>query len=165
MFVRQKVRTCFWFDHEAEEAANFYVSLFPDSRILDIARNGEAGPGKAGSVLMATFELAGAQFLALNGGPLFKFTQAISLSVDCADQTEVDHLWEKLGAGGVYSRCGWLKDRYGLSWQIVPARLPALIAGPDRAGAKRAIEAMFQMSKLDIAALESAYAGHMQPLG
>ncbi len=162
MFVRQKVRTCLWFDHEAEEAANFYVSLFPDSRILDIARNGEAGPGKPGSVLMATFELAGAQFLALNGGPLFKFTEAISLSVDCADQAEVDHLWEKLGAGGVCSRCGWLKDRYGLSWQIVPAQLPALIGGPDRAGAKRAIEAMFQMSKLDITTLEAAYATRTQ---
>lgn len=159
MIVRQKVRTCLWFDREAEEAANFYVSLFPNSRILDIARYGEAGPGKPGSVLMVTFELAGALFLALNGGPVFKFNEAISLSVDCADQAEVDALWEKLSAGGQRNRCGWLKDRYGLSWQIVPTRLPEFIGGPDKVGARRAMEAMLQMSKLDIAALEKAYAG------
>lgn len=159
MIVRQKVRTCLWFDREAEEAANFYVSLFPNSRILDIARYCEAGPGKPGSVLMVTFELAGALFLALNGGPVFKFNEAISLSVDCADQAEVDALWEKLSAGGQRNRCGWLKDRYGLSWQIVPTRLPEFIGGPDKVGARRAMEAMLQMSKLDIAALEKAYAG------
>ncbi|WP_026607397.1 VOC family protein [Methylocapsa acidiphila] len=159
MNLRQKVRACLWFDREAEEAANFYVSLFASSRILDIARYSEAGPGEPGSVLTVVFELAGVQYLALNGGPYFKFTEAISLSVDCADQAEVDELWDKLGAGGQYSRCGWLKDRYGLSWQIVPARLPELIGGPDKAGAKRAMEAMLQMSKLDVAALERAYAG------
>lgn len=159
MTTTQKVRTCLWFDHEAEEAANFYVSLIPNSRILDIARYGEAGPGKPGSVLTVSFELAGVQHLALNGGPVFKFTEAISLSVDCADQAEVDRLWEKLGAGGAYSRCGWLKDRYGLSWQIVPSRLSELLNGPDKSGAKRAMEAMLTMAKLDITALEAAYCG------
>ena len=159
MTVRQKIRTCLWFDHEAEDAAKLYTSLFPDSRILDIAHYGEAGPGKPGSVLMVTFELSGAQFLALNGGPHFKLSEAVSLSVDCVDQAEVDALWDKLGAGGAYSRCGWLKDRYGLSWQIVPSRLPELIGGADKAGAKRAMEAMLKMSKLDIAELEAAYAG------
>lgn len=155
--MTQKVRTCLWFDHEAEEAANFYVSLFPSSRILDVARYGEAGPGKPGSVLMVTFQLAGVEYLALNGGPVFKFTEAISISVDCADQAEVDRLWEQLGEGGSYSRCGWLKDRYGLSWQIAPSRIVELINGPDKAGAKRAMEAMMTMGKLDIAAIEAAY--------
>jgi predicted 3-demethylubiquinone-9 3-methyltransferase (glyoxalase superfamily) len=155
----QKVRPCLWFDKEAEEAVNLYVSLIANSRILEVARYGEAGPGKPGSVLTVGFELGGVQYLALNGGPIFKFTEAISLSVDCADQEEVDRLWERLGEGGSYSRCGWLKDRYGLSWQIVPAALPRLIGGVDRAGAKRAMEAMLQMSKLDIGALEAAYRG------
>lgn len=159
MIVSKKIRTCLWFDHEAEEAANFYISLFPDSRILAIAHYGEAGPGKPGSVLTVSFELVGAQLIALNGGPHFKFTEAISLSVDCRDQAEVDALWEALGAGGQYSRCGWLKDRYGLSWQIVPSGLPELIGGPDKAGAKRAMEAMLGMSKLDVAKLEAAYQG------
>lgn len=155
--MTQKVRTCLWFDHEAEEAANFYISLFPNSRIVDIAYYNEAGPGKPGSVLMVTFQLAGVEYLALNGGPIFKFTEAISISVDCADQAEVDHLWEKLGEGGSYSRCGWLKDRYGLSWQIAPSRVVELINGPDKAGAKRAMEAMMTMAKLDIATVEAAY--------
>lgn len=159
MISAPKIRPCLWFDHEAEEAATFYVSLFANSRVLDIARCGEAGPGKPGSVLTVSFELSGVRFMALNGGPIFKFTEAISLSVDCADQAEVDDYWEKLGAGGEYSRCGWLKDRYGLSWQIVPTRLGELFSGADKAGAQRAIEAMFTMSKLDIARLEEAYAG------
>jgi predicted 3-demethylubiquinone-9 3-methyltransferase (glyoxalase superfamily) len=155
--VAQKIRTCLWFDHEAEEAANFYVSLFPNSRTVDIMHYNEAGPGKPGSVLMVTFQLAGVEYLALNGGPAFKFTEAISLSADCADQAEVDRLWEKLGEGGSYSRCGWLKDRYGLSWQIAPSRVVELINGPDKAGAKRAMEAMMTMAKLDIATVEAAY--------
>jgi predicted 3-demethylubiquinone-9 3-methyltransferase (glyoxalase superfamily) len=159
MTATQKIRPCLWFDTEAEEAANFYVVLIPGSRIVDVVRNSEAGPGKAGSALMVTFELAGAQYLALNGGPVFKFTEAISLSVDCADQAEVDYFWEKLGAGGSYSRCGWLKDRYGLSWQIVPGRLPELLGGADKAGARRTMEAMLQMRKIDVATLERAYAG------
>ncbi|WPP06458.1 VOC family protein [Methylocella tundrae] len=155
----QKIRTFLWFDHEAEEAVNFYISLFPGSRILQVSRYGEAGPGKPGSVLTMSFELAGVQFLALNGGPHFKFSEAISLSVDCQSEAEVDELWEKLGAGGEYGRCGWLKDRYGLSWQLVPSRLPEFIGGADAAGAKRAMEAMLKMSKLDIRALEAAYDG------
>jgi predicted 3-demethylubiquinone-9 3-methyltransferase (glyoxalase superfamily) len=155
----QKVRACLWFDHEAEEAAEFYVSLIPSSRILGVARYSEAGPGKPGSVLTVCFELGGVQYLALNGGPVFKFTEAISLAVDCADQAEVDRLWTELGAGGTHSRCGWLKDRYGLSWQIVPSRLPELVNGPDKAGATRAMQAMLQMGKIDIAALEAAYYG------
>ncbi|QGM46755.1 VOC family protein [Methylocystis heyeri] len=159
MTSTQKVRPCLWFDTEAEEAAGFYVSLIPGSRIVDVARCGDAGPGKAGSALMVTFELAGAQYLALNGGPIFKFTGAISLSIDCDDQAEIDYFWERLGAGGSYSRCGWLEDRYGLSWQIVPRRLPELLAGADRAGAGRAMEAMLQMGKIDVATLERAYAG------
>jgi predicted 3-demethylubiquinone-9 3-methyltransferase (glyoxalase superfamily) len=159
LIVTQKIRTCLWFDQEAEEAARFYITLFPGSRILDIAYYGEAGPGKPGTVLIVSFELAGTQLLALNGGPHFKFTPAISLSVDCAKQAEVDDLWEKLGEGGEFGRCGWLKDRYGLSWQIVPSRLPELLNGDDKAGAKRAMEAMLQMSKLDIARIEAACAG------
>lgn len=159
MITVQKIRTCLWFDHEAEDAAKFYVSLFPASRVLHIAYRGDAGPGTPGSVLMVTFELAGTQLLALNGGPHFHFTPAISLSVDCADQAEVDRLWEALGTGGRYDRCGWLQDRYGLSWQIVPSKLSGLLGGPDPAGAQRAMEAMLKMTKLDIAALEAAYAG------
>jgi predicted 3-demethylubiquinone-9 3-methyltransferase (glyoxalase superfamily) len=152
MIAPQKIRTCLWFDHEAEEAANFYVSLFPNSRILHTA-------GKPGSVVMVSFELAGVQVLALNGGPYFKFSEAISLSVDCQTSAELDALWDTLGAGGEYGRCGWLKDRYGLSWQLVPSRLPEFIGGPDAAGAKKAMEAMLKMGKLDIAALEAAYHG------
>jgi predicted 3-demethylubiquinone-9 3-methyltransferase (glyoxalase superfamily) len=159
MAAVQKIRTFLWFDHEAEEAVNFYISLFPGSRILQVSRYGEAGPGKPGSVLTMSFELAGVQLLALNGGPHFKFNEAISLSVDCQNEAEVDELWEKLGAGGEYGRCGWLKDRYGLSWQLVPSRLPEFIGGADAAGAKRAMEAMLKMSKLDIRALEAAYDG------
>ncbi|VTZ52632.1 conserved hypothetical protein [Methylocella tundrae] len=159
MTAVQKIRTFLWFDHEAEEAVNFYISLFPGSRILQVSRYGEAGPGKPGSVLTMSFELAGVQLLALNGGPHFKFNEAISLSVDCQNEAEVDELWEKLGAGGEYGRCGWLKDRYGLSWQLVPSRLPEFIGGADAAGAKRAMEAMLKMSKLDIRALEAAYDG------
>lgn len=155
----QKIRTCLWFDHEAEEAVNFYVSLFPGSRILQIARYGDAGPGKPGSVLTVSFELAGVQFISLNGGPCHKFSEAISLSVDCQSQAEVDALWDKLGAGGEHGRCGWLKDRYGLSWQLVPSRLPEFIGGGDAAGAARAMEAMLKMSKLDIATLEAAFFG------
>jgi predicted 3-demethylubiquinone-9 3-methyltransferase (glyoxalase superfamily) len=157
--IASKLKTCLWFDREAEEAANFYVSLFPDSRILQLSRYGEAGPGEAGSVMVVSFELSGLPFMALNGGSLYRFNQAISLVVDCADQVEVDDYWEKLGAGGQYSRCGWLQDRYGLPWQIVPRRLSELVGGPDPAGAERAMRAMLGMTKLDVAALEAAYAG------
>lgn len=160
MQLTQKIRPCLWFNTEAEEAANFYVSLFPDSRVLEVSRYGEGGPMPAGTALMVVFELAGQQFQALNGGPEFQFTEAISLSVDCATQDEVDHLWGSLTAdGGEESQCGWLKDRFGLSWQIVPARLGELMSGPDAEASQRTMQAMLQMRKLDIAALERAYAG------
>lgn len=160
MIAAPKIRPFLWFDREAEEAASFYVSLFPDSRITNVSRYGDAGPGAPGSVLTVSFVLAGLPFVALNGGPVYRLTEAFSLSVDCATQDEVDDYWEKLGAGGEYSRCGWLKDRFGLSWQIIPSRLPELIGGADRAGAERAMRAMLAMSKLDIATLEAAYAGN-----
>ncbi|WP_371484039.1 VOC family protein [Kitasatospora sp. NBC_00315] len=155
----QKITTFLWFDHQAEEAARFYISLFPDSRILSVQRYGEVGPGEAGSVMTVAFELAGQQHLALNGGPLFPFTEAISLQVNCDDQAEVDRLWAALTeGGGQESDCGWLKDRYGLSWQITPRRLMELLGDPDPIGAQRVMRAMLQMRKIDIQALEDAYA-------
>ncbi|MFC5910205.1 VOC family protein [Streptacidiphilus monticola] len=155
---KQKITTFLWFDDQAQEAAEFYVSVFGgESRITDVQRYGEAGPGKAGSVMTVAFELAGQQFVALNGGPMFPFTEAISLSVDCADQAEVDRYWEALtSGGGQESQCGWLKDKYGLSWQIVPRQLPELLGDPDPARAQRAMQAMLQMRKLDVAALRAA---------
>ncbi|MEV7181608.1 VOC family protein [Kitasatospora sp. NPDC093679] len=153
----QKITTFLWFDHQAEEAAQFYTSLFPDSRIVDVQRYGEAGPGAAGSVMTVSFELAGQRYLALNGGPIFPFTEAISLQVNCDDQAEVDRLWDALTAGGGQeSDCGWLKDRYGLSWQITPRRLMELLADPDPDRSQRAMRAMLQMQKIDIQALEDA---------
>ncbi len=160
MPAAQKITPFLWFDHQAEEAANFYVSLFPDSKILSVARYGEAGPGPAGSVMTVSFQLAGQRFTALNGGPQFAFTEAISLVANCESQEEVDALWSRLTAdGGQESMCGWLKDRYGLSWQIVPTALPRLLQDPDPAKAKRVMEAMLQMRKIDIAALERAARG------
>lgn len=156
----QKITTFLWFDTQAEEAAQFYTSLFDGSRIVDIQRNGEGGPGAAGSVLVVEFELAGQRYLALNGGPQFRFTEAISLSVDCGSQEEVDSLWERLTAdGGEGGSCGWLKDRFGLSWQIVPRRLPELLADPDKAAAQRVMAAMLGMQKIEVKELEAAYAG------
>jgi len=157
--AKQKITTFLWFDSKAEEAANFYVSLFKDSKIVRMSRYSEGGPGPAGAVMTVEFQLAGQTFLALNGGPHFKFTEAISLVVDCATQEEIDDLWERLSAGGQPSHCGWLKDKYGLSWQIVPSNMGELMAGSDPAGSKRAMEAMLQMSKLDIAKLKQAYEG------
>ncbi len=155
----QKIVTFLWFDDQAEEAANHYVSIFPDSRILGMSRYGDAGPGKKGSVMVVTFELAGQQFQALNGGPEFKFTEAVSLFVNCETQEEVDTLWEKLSEGGEKGPCGWLKDRYGLSWQIVPTVLEQLLQDEDAEKASRAMRAMLQMGKLDIAGLWRAYEG------
>jgi len=156
----QKIRTFLWFDDQAEEAVNFYTSLFKNSKILEVNRYSEAGPGPAGQVMVINFELEGREFTALNGGPHFKFNEAISLVVNCENQAEVDHFWENLIAdGGQESMCGWLKDKFGLSWQIVPTALGGLIGGPDPAGAQRATQAMLQMHKLDIAALERAYEG------
>lgn len=156
-----KISPCLWFDGEAEEAAKFYVSLLPDSRIEKVQKNTVDGPaGKAGSVLVVEFTLAGQRFMALNGGMRFEHTHAISFNIDCADQAEVDHLWDALLAdGGQAERCGWLRDRYGVSWQIVPTALVQYLGGSDTAGAKRAMAAMLQMVKLDISGLKRAYEG------
>src|ERR1700760_2359026 len=156
-----KIKPCLWFDGEAEEAANFYVSLLPDSKIEVVQRNSVDSPGgKAGTVLLVEFTLAGQRFMALNGGMRFEYTHAVSFKIDCADQAEVDRLWEALTAnGGEPGRCGWLKDRFGVSWQIVPTALVKYLAGADRAGAQRARQAMLAMSKLDIAGLKKAYEG------
>ena len=156
-----KISSCLWFNGQAEEAANFYVSLLPGSKIDTVARNSTDGPGgKAGTVLVVEFTLAGQRFMALNGGVRFEYTHAVSFSIDCADQAEVDRLWDALLAnGGQAERCGWLKDRYGLSWQIVPSALPKYLGGADRAGAQRAMQAMLGMVKLDIEGLRKAYEG------
>jgi predicted 3-demethylubiquinone-9 3-methyltransferase (glyoxalase superfamily) len=155
-----KIAPCLWFDGEAEEAAKLYVSLLPDSRIDHVQKNVTDSPaGKAGSVLIVKFTLAGQRFLALNGGTRFEYTHAISFQVDCADQAEVDRLWDGLSDGGAIERCGWLKDRYGVSWQIVPSVLPLLLGDPDPVKAQRVMQAMLQMVKLDIAGLKAAHAG------
>lgn len=150
---RQKITTFLWYDTQAEEAAELYVSLFPNSKINRVL------PGPGGGAMVVEFELAGVEFIALNGGPHFQFNEAISLSIDCADQAEVDQLWEKLSAGGVPGQCGWLKDRFGVSWQVVPSRLSEMITDPDPVKSKRVMDAMMQMTKLDLAQLEQAYAG------
>jgi predicted 3-demethylubiquinone-9 3-methyltransferase (glyoxalase superfamily) len=155
----QKITPFLWFDTQAEEAARFYVSIFNNSRIVKTVRYGEAGPGPAGSVMTVAFELNGVPFTALNGGPLFDFSEAVSFVVNCQSQAEVDSLWQKLSAGGQPGRCGWLKDKYGLSWQVVPTVLPALLSDPDAARAQRTMQAMLKMDKLDIAALERAHSG------
>ena len=153
-----KIAPCLWFDGEAEQAARFYVSLLPNSRIDHVQKNVTDSPaGKAGSVLIVKFTLAGQGFLALNGGTRFEYTPAISFQVDCADQAEVDRLWDGLSAGGAVERCGWLRDRYGVSWQIVPSVLPQLLGDPDPAKAQRVMQAMLQMVKLDIAGLQAAH--------
>jgi predicted 3-demethylubiquinone-9 3-methyltransferase (glyoxalase superfamily) len=156
-----KISPCLWFDGEAEEAANFYVSLLPDSRIETVQKNTVDSPaGKAGSVLVVEFTLAGQRFMALNGGTRFEYTHAVSFKIDCADQAEVDRLWDALTSGGGQAeRCGWLRDRFGVFWQIVPTALPKYLGGADRTGAQRAMQAMLQMTKLDIAALKQAYEG------
>ena len=156
-----KVSPCLWFDGEAEEAANFYVSLLPDSKIETVQRNVVDSPGgQAGTVLVVEFTLAGQRFMALNGGMRVDYTHAVSFKIDCADQAEVDRLWEALLSGGGQAvRCGWLRDRYGVSWQIVPTALPKYLGGPDRAGAQRAMADMLGMVKLDIEGLERAYVG------
>jgi predicted 3-demethylubiquinone-9 3-methyltransferase (glyoxalase superfamily) len=156
----QKIVPFLWFDTQAEAAAQLYVSLFRNSKIGQIARYGDAGPGPKGQVMTIAFELDGVHFTALNGGPVYQFTEAVSMQVECDDQAEIDRLWEALTAdGGQPGRCGWLKDRFGLSWQIVPASMGQLLGGDDPAKAGRAVQAMMQMNKLDIAALERARAG------
>jgi predicted 3-demethylubiquinone-9 3-methyltransferase (glyoxalase superfamily) len=159
MASKQKIRPCLWYDHEAEEAANHYISVFKDGKILGITHYSDAGPGPKGSVLTVVFELFGQEFIALNGGPIFKFNEAISLAVDCKDQAEVDVLWEKLSEGGSKSQCGWLKDKYGLSWQVVPSVVIEMVQDPDPEKNARLMRAMFTMQKLDIAALKAAYNG------
>src|SRR5437899_2976748 len=153
----QKITPFLWFDGNAEEAMNFYTSIFKNSKIGRINRYGDAGPGPKGTVMSATFQLDGQGFMALNGGPQFKFTEAISFFVNCKTQREVDELWEKLSAGGEKSRCGWLKDKYGLSWQIVPSVLGKMLQDKDAQKAKRVMQALLQMDKLDIARLKQAY--------
>jgi predicted 3-demethylubiquinone-9 3-methyltransferase (glyoxalase superfamily) len=148
-----------WFDHEGLEAAEFYVSVFPNSKVNEITRYGESGAGPAGSVLTVNFELDRQPFTAINGGPQFTFDEAISLLIDCADQAEVDYYWETLTEGGEEGPCGWLKDKYGLSWQVCPVGWEAMLNSPDREGAERAMQAMFGMKKLDLAALQAAFDG------
>lgn len=153
----QKITTFLWFDNQAEEAINFYTSIFENSRLISTSRWGEGSPFPAGTLMTATFELDGQEFMALNAGPQFKFTEAISLYVRCETQAEIDDKWDRLTAdGGEPGRCGWLKDRFGLSWQIVPPVLGELLSGPDAARGKRAMEAMMKMGKIDIEALKNA---------
>jgi predicted 3-demethylubiquinone-9 3-methyltransferase (glyoxalase superfamily) len=158
MATTQKVSTCLWFSSEAEEAAKFYVSLFEGSRITGLSRYGKGARMPAGTVLVVTFELAGTEFMALNGGPMFPFTEASSMVVQCDSQAEIDRLWDALIAGGgKAAQCGWLKDRYGLSWQIVPSRLRALMQDGDQAKIDRVMAAVMTMVKIDLATLEAAY--------
>jgi predicted 3-demethylubiquinone-9 3-methyltransferase (glyoxalase superfamily) len=157
-FIMQKITPCLWFDTDGEEAATFYTSVFKHSRILSISLYGEAGPRPAGSVMTVSFELDGQSFVALNGGPDFTFNEAISFQVSCESQEEVDHFWDRLSEGGQEGPCGWLKDRYGVSWQVVPAALGELLGDPDPEKAQRAMKAMLQMSKIDIEALRQAAA-------
>ena len=156
----KRITPCLWFDGNAEEAANLYVSVFRNSKITDISRYGDAGPLPKGTVLTIAFELDGQAFTALNGGPQYKFTEAVSFQIYCETQDEVDHYWNGLLAGGgTESMCGWLKDRFGLSWQVVPNRLIELMQSPDPAKARRVMEAMFKMRKIDLATLEAAANG------
>jgi predicted 3-demethylubiquinone-9 3-methyltransferase (glyoxalase superfamily) len=155
----QKITPFLWFNDNAEEAMNFYVSVFKNSKVGRISRYGEGAPLPAGTVMSATFELEGLEFMALNGGPLFKFTEAISLFVDCKTQEEVDELWAKLTDGGEESQCGWLKDKFGLSWQIIPSALGEYLGDEDPERSGRALQAMLQMQKIDIAALKKAADG------
>jgi predicted 3-demethylubiquinone-9 3-methyltransferase (glyoxalase superfamily) len=158
MSTTQKIRTFLWFNDNAEEAAKHYTSIFKNSKILDVVRYGDAGPGPKGSVMIVTFQLEGQEFIALNGGPRFKFTEAISMAVNCETQEEVDDLWSKLATGGHEDACGWLKDKFGLSWQIVPSALVRLMRSGDARQSNRVMQAMLTMKKIDIAALEEAYA-------
>jgi predicted 3-demethylubiquinone-9 3-methyltransferase (glyoxalase superfamily) len=153
----QKITPFLWFDSQAEEAMNFYVSIFKNSKVGRITRYSAAGPGPQGTVMSATFQLDGQEFFALNGGPHFTFTPAISFFVNCETQEEVDELWEKLATGGKKDRCGWLQDKYGLSWQIIPSALGQMLQDKDPEKAKRVMQAMLQMEKIDIARLQQAY--------
>jgi predicted 3-demethylubiquinone-9 3-methyltransferase (glyoxalase superfamily) len=153
----ESITPCLWFDTEGEDAASFYVSLFPNSRIVSVNRYGEAGPRAAGSVMTVDFELDGQPYVALNGGPEFKFNEAVSFQISCADQDEVDHYWNKLGEGGEHGPCGWLKDRYGLSWQVIPEAFLELVSDPDPAKSQAVMRAMLGMRKLVVSELQEAY--------
>ncbi len=153
----QKITPFLWFDDQAEEAMNFYTSIFKNSKVVNVSRYGDAGPGTKGKVMTASFELEGQEFTALNGGPEFKFTEAISFFVNCNSQEEVDELWKKLSEGGEEGQCGWLKDKFGVSWQIVPTALIEMLNDPDPEKSKRVTEAMLQMKKIDIQTLKQAY--------
>ena len=155
------VTPCLWFDTEGEDAANLYTSVFPNSKILDISRYGEAGPRPAGTVMTVSFELDGQKFLALNGGPEFTFSEAVSFQVSCKTQDEVDAFWSKLSEGGEEGPCGWLKDKFGLSWQIVPTALPELLGDPDKEKSQRVMAAMLKMKKIDIGELEQIGRAHV----
>ena len=153
----QKITTFLWYDNQAEEAANFYTSIFKNSKVLSVGRYGDAGPGPKGSVMIVTFQLEGQEFTALNGGPTFKLTPAISLYVDCETQEEVDELWDKLSEGGRKDRCGWLQDKYGLSWQIIPRALRTLMSDPDPKKSQSVMKAMLQMDKIEVKKLQEAH--------
>ena len=153
----QKITTFLWFDGQAEEAMNFYISIFKNSKVVNVSRYGEGGPGPKGTVMSTIFQLEGQTFMALNGGPVFTFTPAISLFVNCESQEEVDMLWKKLSTGGSEERCGWLKDKYGLSWQIIPTTLGKLLGDKDPEKAKRVMMAMLKMNKIDVKKLQQAY--------
>ena len=157
--MAEKITTCLWFDNQAEQAAGFYASVFDGGKVLDVSRYGEGGPGPAGQAITVRFEIEGRTFTALNGGPAFAFNESVSFVIDCAKQEEVDRYWDALRAGGTESQCGWLKDRFGVSWQVVPSVLGGLIGGPDPEGSQRAMQAMLGMQKLDIAVLQRAYDG------
>ena len=157
--MQQKITPNLWFDTEAEDAAGYYTSVFKNSRITDITHYPEGGPGPAGTVMTVAFELDGQRFVGINGGPLFTFDEAVSFEISCETQDEVDYYWERLSEGGSEGPCGWLKDRYGLSWQVVPTGMEELFADPDPQRAQRAMQAMLEMGKLDIAALRSAADG------
>ena len=159
----QKITPFLWFDGKAEEAAKLYTSIFPNSKIISVSRYGDAGPGPKGSVMVVTFRIAGQEFSALNGGPYFTFSPAVSFLVDCASQREVDTYWRKLSKGGETQQCGWLKDRYGVSWQIVPSALGRLMRDKDPERSRRVMEAMLKMVKLDVAGLERAARGGAKP--
>ena len=155
--MSERITPFLWFDGQAEEAANFYVSVFKNAKIHHVTRNTEAAPGETGAVLVIEFELDGQRFMALNGGPEFHFTPAVSFSIDCKDQAEVDYYWDRLTEGGREVQCGWLEDKYGLSWQVVPSLLPELLGSDDRKKADAAMQAMMEMVKLDVAKLQAAY--------
>lgn len=155
----QKITPYLWFEDQAEEAARFYTSIFKNSKIDEISRYGEGGPAPAGSVMLVSFELDGQQFIALNGGPQFQFTEAISFVINCESQEEVDYMWARLTEGGEESMCGWLKDRYGVSWQVVPTALPELLNAPDPEAQQRVMEVFLKMKKIDLPTLRLAYKG------